>query len=161
MPVRSPDPTVTASLLALIPDPIRSTCRPELVDDELAAVACAPAPGARLSYRLLESSGALYAAYWWASTVAFGDGGMAERKGTCDQGGIQGMWPADGESIGRFLCHESSGEASITWTHEALRVIAYLDIADADHDAAYELWLRAGPVMPEANHSTTSPEVPQ
>jgi hypothetical protein len=159
LPLRSPDPAAVEKLLASLPAPFARTCVPLPTDDELAAVSCAPAAGTRLSYRLMESAEALYGAYSWAATVAFGDGGMLPRTGACDDGGIQGMWPADGEPIGRFLCYERSGEASITWTHDALRTIAYLGVANANHAAAYELWLTAGPELPDASHSTASPEV--
>jgi hypothetical protein len=76
---------------------------------------------------------------------------MHRRTGTCADGGIQGEWPETGEPTGRFLCYEYQGRASIVWTHEALRIIAYLDVPGAAHDAAHSIWTTAGPIQSDAD----------
>jgi hypothetical protein len=81
---------------------------------------------------------------------------MYPRTGTCADGGIQGEWPETGEPTGRFLCYEYQGRASIVWTHEALRIIGYLDVPGAAHDAAHAIWTTAGPIQSDADLPSTT-----
>lgn len=151
-PQRSPDPATVELLLGQIPEPIRSTCEAQPPDDELAAVTCDPAPGVTIDYRMMESPYGVVAAFDWATTFAT-EAGTMPGSGTCREGGYLGTWPEGGDPFGELLCYEHRGLATIVWTHEASGIIGYLDVARADHAAAYDLWLTAGP----AGSGTTTP----
>jgi hypothetical protein len=145
-PIRTPDPGAASVLLGHIPDWIQDTCQPEVVQFEEARALCRPAAYATLTYRYFDSPYAASAAFSWARTFA-AEAGTMPGNGTCRDGGYLGSWPeGSAQPAGDLLCYQNGEIANIVWSDEGSHIIAYLDVINAGHAAAYDLWLTAGPV---------------
>ena len=93
---------------------------------------------------LFESVEAMDAAYDTARDFVrlFGTFSTAS---TCEAGGYDGTWSLAEVEAGRLLCHALQDEAWIVWSHPGTRILSIIRQAGADHAAAWELWLQAGP----------------
>lgn len=145
------DPAAYAQLLALVPETLRDSCRPNPYWDatqdpgELAAAHCDPdgldGPD-YATYSLYATSDAMDAAYDEYATE-YRDVGSLAGPG-CGQGPGEGVWES-----GRRFCYTYAGlSVSSYWTHEALRVLASASRPDLDWAALEAFWQRAGPVGP-------------
>ena len=138
-------------LLAHVPEVVRETCAeptdtsgPASDVGELAEVRCSMASGAVLTYVLYDSVESMDAAFDTAQDYARVFGSFTTGS-DCASGTYDGTWSMSDVEAGRLLCHALEGAASIVWSHPASRVLAIIRQPEADHAAAWELWLIAGP----------------
>ena len=139
-------------LLAHVPEAVRETCAeptdgrgPASDVGELAEVRCPMADGAVLTFVLYETVEAMDAAFDTAQEYARIFGSFTTGS-DCASGTYDGTWSMSDVEAGRLLCHALEGAASIVWSHPASRILAIIRQPEADHAAAWELWLIAGPV---------------
>jgi hypothetical protein len=145
------DEAALGELLSHVPAAISGTCIATGVTDEaspapgeLAEARCETSEGAAVTFLLYDTVEAMDAAYDTAFEYAriFGSFTTA---GTCEGGGYEGTWNVGAVDAGRLLCHELRGDASIVWSHPATRILSIIRQSGADHAAAWQLWLAAGP----------------
>ena len=145
------DPARYAELLAMVPEALRDSCRPnpywEVTKEpgELAAAQCDPdgydGPD-YATYSLFLTADAMDAAYDVIATE-YRDVGSLKGPGG-GQGAGEGAWES-----GRRFCYTYAGlSASTYWTHDGLRVMGSASRPDLDWAALDAFWQAAGPIEP-------------
>ena len=150
-PLPSMDPAAYQTLLATIPEPLRSSCEPDtfwqLPDlgpdpGEIAQTDCGPdgSGGTYATFSLFDSAASMGAFYEEQLAGMRALGGL-EGPG-CPTGPGEGTW-----EHGRRFCFALFGDdANMRWTHEALAITASAMQDDGDW-AALDAFVRsAGPI---------------
>jgi hypothetical protein len=140
-----------AELLSHVPAAVRESCGEDPTTDQVpvgsgqsAQVTCTPSDGGVVAFVLFESVEAMDAAYETAGDFSRLFGSFST-SATCEAGGYDGTWSLADVEVGRLLCLRLQGEAWIVWSHPDTRILSIIQQAGADHAAAWELWLQAGP----------------
>jgi hypothetical protein len=143
----STDPGDVAELRSHIPAAVAADCAIDPARDpdygELARVLCTQGDASSVLFSLYDSEESLDAAFDVAVMVAQIIGW--EPAGSCEAGGYEGTWRLGEDTAGRLLCTLQMGTANIVWSHPATRILATIREGDADPEAAWQLWLAAGP----------------
>jgi hypothetical protein len=136
-------------LLTHIPMALRDTCRDEAGDADAdtgrrAEVTCTASDGATVTFALFDTADQMDAAYDAGRTFARTFGASRDGK-SCQEGGYDGNWKLGTAIAGRLVCRAVGTEAWVLWSMPATRILSLIREPDADHAAAYNLWLMAGP----------------
>jgi hypothetical protein len=136
-----------ATLLALVPDAIRSSCTPTVVPNTtaLATLFCQPASGSVVAHYALYPDTAAMEAVFERDRVAMAGGAEG---GSCTTGPSVLDYDIAGQKVGRLMCYptpDGSGIA-IEWTDTRVNVLAVGSLQGTpDYGALYDWWLEAGP----------------
>ena len=147
-PGPSADPADVAELLSHVPAAVAADC---VADDaereagygELARVVCPQSDVASILFSLYDTEESLDSEFDVAVMVAQIVGW--EPADSCEAGGYEGTWRLGEETAGRLLCTVQLGTANVVWSHPATRILSTIRQTDGDPEAAWQLWLAAGP----------------
>jgi hypothetical protein len=124
-----------------IPAAILPTCGPPQNAEPGAAAAtnCTYQGGVNLQYNLFSSPSAVQEDY----ARVKGEFGVNDlNAGSCEHNGYEGNFERGGQTAGRLLCFVDRGEgkdwASIVWTDEGRRIVAFAYRKDPDQKALYD-----------------------
>ena len=142
------DPADIDALLSHIPAAVAAQCTEDRHGHDahyggLAQVICTQSSDGSVLFTLYNGDGSLNDAFDIASIVA-GIIGW-EPADSCEAGGYEGTWTLGGVEAGRLLCVVQGGTAAITWSHSATGILSTIRQTDGDPEAAWQLWLAAGP----------------
>src|SRR5262245_3801593 len=144
----------TVELRSHIPDAVAADCadglpvEPQEREGSLARVLCTTSDQSTIHYELFDSLDAMDRAFQGSRSVAlmFGHDQLAD---TCAEGWYEGIWYLGDEGVaGRLLCEKTLyGEAPaiVLWSHPATRIVSFIRETDGDAEAAFDLWIAAGP----------------
>lgn len=74
--------------------------------------------------------------------------GHDEAADTCSEGWYDGIWFVGDHGAGRLLCQKPlyGDEAAIVmWSQPESRILSFIRQTDGDAEAAWQLWIAAGP----------------
>jgi hypothetical protein len=145
--VPAADPADVAELMSHIPAAVASDCTTDPDRDpeygELARVECSQSADSSILFSLYDTAESLDSEFDVAVMVAQIVGW--EPAESCEAGGYEGTWRLGDEEAGRLLCTVQMGTANIVWSHPATRILSTIRQGDGDPEAAWQLWLVAGP----------------
>ena len=143
-----------AELRSHIPDAVAENCVEEPIEESqqeegtLAIVQCTTSEQASVRYELFDGLDTMVDQFE-LSRFVITTFGHDESARTCADGWYDDIWFLGDDGVpGRLLCQKSLyGEqaAFVVWSHPATRIVSVIRQDDGDAEAAWNLWIVAGP----------------
>jgi hypothetical protein len=148
------DPAAVAELRAHIPDAVGTDCAEDPLElshvenGVLARILCTTSEQAWVRYELFDGVDTLDAQFAVTHTVWATIMPHVEGADTCAEGWHDGIWFVGDHGAGRLLCVKplyGDPVAIVAWSHPEFRILSLIRQADGDAEAAWNLWIVAGP----------------
>jgi hypothetical protein len=143
-----------AELRSHIPDAVGASCGEAPADESrakkgsLALILCTTSDQSTIRYELFDGLATMDTQFELTRFVMM-TLGHDESARTCADGWYEGIWFLGDEGVpGRLLCQKPLyGEraAIILWSHPATRIVSFIRQTDGNAEAAWNLWIAAGP----------------